>query len=416
MNLCHPLTWLKKVNNSQKIEYSCRENRSSKVIYDSHYRSHPRDDTLNCGNFSKNDEASFGPRQPFVTETVMPQTSSRMIVNTNEAVCDSVDNLANDIFLDALDDDELLQAPFTPVSRSYIGRPREDALPLKLITVSTELLDNASELSPEHCKNLNQERFVLAYIRNEPGDTITWSSPTPSCYANQFGTTAADRQVFTPKLLDINYIEGSGDKKWKSLDFPWTKKLEANNRKMFGNHSFHPNQREVINATISGCDVFVLMPTGGGKSLTYQANILATYLGANIEWAEQQDIFWEVMSNVCKYKLQYVTPEKIANGQSMVTSKVGKCYAFIGFEALKELFLLSHGNVVDDLCKGRLYGFGCNQHFRRSYNGSSNEMCSHEKNKELFQEIEDVRVTSKRMEEEITKSKNKLELVIKENR
>ncbi|XP_042424760.1 uncharacterized protein LOC122012329 [Zingiber officinale] len=110
MNLCHPLTWLKKVNNSQKIEYSCRENRSSKVIYDSHYRSHPRDDTLNCGNFSKNDEASFGPRQPFVTETVMPQTSSRMIVNTNEAVCDSVDNLANDIFLDALDDDELLQS------------------------------------------------------------------------------------------------------------------------------------------------------------------------------------------------------------------------------------------------------------------------------------------------------------------
>ncbi|KAG6489474.1 hypothetical protein ZIOFF_050743 [Zingiber officinale] len=393
MNLCHPLTWLKKVNNSQKIEYSCRENRSSKVIYDSHYRSHPRDDTLNCGNFSKNDEVSFGPRQPFVTETVMPQTSSRMIVNTNEVVCDSVDNLANDIFLDALDDDELLQAPFTPVSRSYIGCPREDALPLKLITVSTELLDNASELSPEHCKNLNQERLHLknkiqhlekdlslsnqdeerqrssftastttsrnfqlerpssmtdpvnfnsqAYIRNEPGDTMTWSSPTPSCYANQFGTTSAERQVFTPKLLDINYIEGSGDKKWKSLDFPWTKKLEANNRKVFGNHSFHPNQREVINATMSGCDVFVLMPTGGGKSLTYQANIPATYLGANIEWAEQQDIFREVMSDVCKYKLQYVTPEKIANGQSMVTSKVGKCYAFTGFEALKELFLLS---------------------------------------------------------------------------
>ncbi|XP_042440831.1 ATP-dependent DNA helicase Q-like 4A isoform X1 [Zingiber officinale] len=152
-----------------------------------------------------------------------------------------------------------------------------------------------------------------AYIRNEPGDTMTWSSPTPSCYANQFGTTSAERQVFTPKLLDINYIEGSGDKKWKSLDFPWTKKLEANNRKVFGNHSFHPNQREVINATMSGCDVFVLMPTGGGKSLTYQANIPATYLGANIEWAEQQDIFREVMSDVCKYKLQYVTPEKIAN-------------------------------------------------------------------------------------------------------
>ncbi|KAG6477023.1 hypothetical protein ZIOFF_066273 [Zingiber officinale] len=78
--------------------------------------------------------------------------------------------------------------------------------------------------------------------------------------------------------------------------------------------------------------------------------------------------------------------------------------------------LKSWCDVVGDPCKGRVYGFGRNQHFRRSYNGNSNEMCSHEKNKELSQEIEDMRAISKRMEEEITESKNKLELVIKENR
>ncbi|KAG6503262.1 hypothetical protein ZIOFF_035573 [Zingiber officinale] len=78
--------------------------------------------------------------------------------------------------------------------------------------------------------------------------------------------------------------------------------------------------------------------------------------------------------------------------------------------------LKSWCDVVGGQYKGRVYGFGHNQHFGRSYNGSSNEMCSNEKNNELSQEIEDMRATSMRMEKEIIESKNKLELVITENR
>ena len=39
---------------------------------------------------------------------------------------------------------------------------------------------------------------------------------------------------------------------------------------IFGNETFRENQREIINATKSGKDTLALIPTGGGKSLTFQ--------------------------------------------------------------------------------------------------------------------------------------------------
>ncbi|XP_010533955.1 PREDICTED: ATP-dependent DNA helicase Q-like 4A isoform X2 [Tarenaya hassleriana] len=270
----------------------------------------------------------------------------------------------------------------------------------RLLVISNELLDNAADLSPDHSEKLRQERLLLKkqiqlleiHIQDierqksqflastatqnfqyetprRPDFTVdhvhrdaqkhsgeqgkyahdNWYMPSDSFSADRYGPSSGliEREQYIPKIIDVNYIEGSNDKKWSSRDFPWTKKLEVNNKKVFGNHSFRPNQREIINATMSGCDVFVLMPTGGGKSLTYQlpalicagitlvisplvsliqdqimnllqTNITAAYLSASMEWAEQLEILRELGSDHSKYKLLYVTPEKVAKSDSLL--------------------------------------------------------------------------------------------------
>ena len=63
-------------------------------------------------------------------------------------------------------------------------------------------------------------------LNNELGGNERWNSFSS---VDRFDVSSGplEREPYVPKYVEVNYIEGSNDKKWSSQNFPWAKKLEV---------------------------------------------------------------------------------------------------------------------------------------------------------------------------------------------
>ncbi|MCQ2819041.1 MAG: RecQ family ATP-dependent DNA helicase, partial [archaeon] len=180
------------------------------------------------------------------------------------------------------------------------------------------------------------------------------SSKNTQLSVNNFGLNQGKHSIY-----DLPNLQRNGDNtytnhkladlsEWQG-EFEWDEDVDMANVSIFGYHTFRPNQREIINANLAGRDIFVCMPTGGGKSLTFQIPAIiqqdkvtlvvmpllsliqdqTSYLNAlgihviflNMDPKEILNSYDAYFNNDCdsdNVKMIFLTPEKIAQSQRAV--------------------------------------------------------------------------------------------------
>jgi hypothetical protein len=157
---------------------------------------------------------------------------------------------------------------------------------------------------------------------------------------------------------------------------PNSKDIFTENRRKFGHHSFRQGQKEVIQNAVNGKDAFVLMPTGGGKSLCYQLpawccpgiavivspllsliedqvqsmtklGVETVFLSSQQDLNQQRDIMARLKGTTDHdgIKMLYVTPEKLSK-----SNVVRSLLRDLANRQLLSRFVVDEGKVKSTAC------------------------------------------------------------------
>ena len=134
---------------------------------------------------------------------------------------------------------------------------------------------------------------------------------------------------------------------WDRKKFDWAERMDLARKEVFSLDRYRPDQLSVMNATMSGHDCILIMPTGGGKSLTYQLpavisdgvtlvvspllslmedqlmalkrlGIQAEMLTGTTNGETKKRVMKDMLDPSSSLKLLYVTPEKCSKSKQFM--------------------------------------------------------------------------------------------------
>ncbi|EGG13740.1 hypothetical protein DFA_11501 [Cavenderia fasciculata] len=338
-------------NKSSSYQTNKNNNSSSQTTYNSNnnFKKEKEDNDNDYFNDNTNhndrfhDDDIFGGHDDVVMPTPIKVTSPVNNINSPKTNSSFVSNSPpSTSYMD--DDDPFGDGGFTSTTTTTTNNnnnsKNQNHDVIDIDEFDFDLDDDYSNNNNNNNNNMPYNLDDEDYNYGDVGVDIRSSSSTPS---SRFNGYKGDN---SPAVLIPVPIQETDNSKF-SAKFPWTDEARRINSELFGNASFRHNQLEIINAAMDGNDVFVLMPTGGGKSLCYQIpaymnqgltviisplisliqdqvtflkgmGYMARSLTSATDADEKREIYADIKSTDPQTKLLYLTPERIVQDQGMM--------------------------------------------------------------------------------------------------